>query len=508
MTQEPNAPQSSDNNPTGNTPHHPPSGPAGPQTPPVGQQPGSQQLGQQPRTYTQPIQPAPQQTPQQGPQSVNPNPPAQWMRPAQNPPQGQKMPAQNPRPSGYEYAPQQNPYASQQNPYGQQRPPVSNPPFRGQPNQPYSAQQPPPQQFNPYQQGSQGGYYAPQGPPPNAPAPKKIKRSPIPMIIGLVIVLVVGTFSLIALVVSLTTGTGSSAPSVGSGMFSFGEKIAVLDVGGVLGAGETYPADTERLKALVDKWTENESIKGMVIRVNSPGGAVSATQDLFYSIEKFRATGRPVYTSMGDIAASGGYYIAMASDKVYVNTGTLTGSVGVVLNFYGYEELFGKLGLESRVIKSGEFKDIGSGTRPITDEERALLNTMITDVFEQFFEVVVDGRMEAVQELLAEQKSIETGTTVAAATITRQEVEAHLRQYCDGRIFSGRQALEYGMADQTGTIDQALEDMRTNLGLQPNSPVVLTPSPTPGLFGFFDKQVNALDRFTPGSVHLEFRFTM
>lgn len=328
------------------------------------------------------------------------------------------------------------------------------------------------------------------------------------MIIGIVMVLIIGGFSLIALITSIATTGGGTTKSGGSGMFAFGDKIAILDVGGVLGAGETYAADTERLKALVETWTKNDKIKGMVIRVNSPGGAVSATQDLFYAIEQFKATGRPVYTSMGDIAASGGYYISMASDKVYVNTGTLTGSVGVILNFYGYEELFGKLGLESRVIKSGQFKDIGSGTRPITEEEKALLDTMIKDVFEQFFEVVVEGRMVAVQKLLAEKKSAETGTTVAYTSITKKEVEDHLRQYCDGRIFSGRQALEYGMADENGTLDQALSDMRTKLGLKPGSSVVLTPSPTPGLFGFFDKQVNALDRFTPGSVHMEFRFTM
>jgi protease-4 len=445
------------------------------------------------------------QYPQNPPHSAAGQVPPQGDRPI-NPPQQ----AQAPRPA-YQYPPQYAPQPGQTNPGypgggvpQQGFPGGQRPPMMAQPPQ-YAPQQYTPQQFAP-QQGfppmGQTGFGAQ---PPNAPAPKQIKRSPLPMIIGICLLIGFGLFSLIALITGISASGGGTS---GGGMFAFGDKIAVLELDGALGAGPMYTADTERLRNLVRDWRENDKIKGMIIRVNSPGGAVSATQDLFYEIEQFRATGRPVYTSMGDIAASGGYYVAMASDKVYVNSGTLTGSIGVILSLMGYQELFNKIGLESRVIKSGEFKDIGSGSRPLTEAEKTLLNDMIKDVFEQFFEVVLDSRKEVVREVLASKESQATGTTVTAASITDEQVEAHLRKYCDGRIFSGRQAIEYGMADAEGTFEQALKDMRTNLGLDEQSPVVFTPKPQESLFGFFDRQMNAVQSMSPGTVLLEFRFTL
>jgi len=326
-----------------------------------------------------------------------------------------------------------------------------------------------------------------------------MKRSPVPLVIALVVLGFVGITALVGL-----AGVGASAAGGGSGFsMPFGSKIALLDVEGVLGEGQGYGADTARLKDLVRDWAEDDSVKGMVVRINSPGGAVSATHDLYTAVQEFRAAGKPVYASMGDIAASGGYYMASACDQVYANNGTLTGSVGVILSFWGYKDLAGKIGLEARTIKSGQFKDIGSGSRDLTEEERTLLTDMVKDVFEQFFEIVLDARGESAREALAAKDGRKP------EDVTDEEVEAHLRAYCDGRIFSGRQALEYGFVDHIGTLDDAIAAMRTDLGLSDTSPIAHTPKPhQPGLFGMAKQKMQMIEDAAPGGAKLEYRFSM
>lgn len=385
-------------------------------------------------------------------------------------------------------------------PYGQ--PPVAQPGYGQQPPHGYGAYPPP----------SAAGAARPAY---QAPAPAAIKRSKLPLIIGaglLLLVVIAVAVPLMGLLLSSGGSTTSSSSSSGFAAFNpFGSKIAILEVNGALGEGEayTYQAETGRLKALVDKWTEDDSIKGMLIRINSPGGAVSATQDLHQAIMRFKNgtkdhPGRPVYASMGDVAASGGYYIAMGADEVYVNPGTLTGSVGVIFSLMGYEELFTKVGLESRVIKSGQFKDIGSPTRPMTAAERQLLETMILDVYEQFYEHVRDSRADDVREVIANERGI------SPSEVNDDDVDKHLRAWCDGRIFSGRQAVGYGMADEIGTMDDALAALLKQAKLPPDTATVGTPAPrAPGLFGSIEKGVMGLQQSAlPGSVKLEFRLAM
>jgi protease-4 len=329
-----------------------------------------------------------------------------------------------------------------------------------------------------------------------------MKRSKAPLFVGLAIVGIMGLVALGGLILAASVGSGSS----GGRSFSFsfwGDKVALLEVNGVLGEGPGYTADTAWLADQVRDWTEDSSIKGMVIRVNSPGGAVSATQDLFNVIQEFRDSGRPVMVSMGDIAASGGVYIAMAGDEVYANSGTLTGSVGVILSFYGYKDLLDKIGLEARTIKSGQFKDIGSGTREMTLEEKELLETMIVDVYDQFFEVVLDAREEAARDALAGQRSVK------ASTVSDEEVAAHLKEHCDGRIFSGRQAVELGMVDGLLTIDEVISKMKSDLGLEDSARVVPTRRKPVGLFGPAARALNhTLPRKLDGNVAFEYRFSM
>lgn len=298
-------------------------------------------------------------------------------------------------------------------------------------------------------------------------------------------------------------GTASMSSGTSSGGF-LGDRVAVLEINGVLGEGPGFQADTRRLINQVRAWEKNPRIKAMVLRINSPGGAVSATQDLYHELQNFRDSGRPIVASLGDIAASGGYYAALAADEIYANEGSLTGSIGVIMNFFNFEGLQETIGIHSRSIKSGKFKDIGSGSRAMTLEERELLGELIDDVYEQFLAAVVEGRRGAVQTLLADMLGKDF------ADVTAGEIEEHLRKYSDGRIFSGRQAKEYSMIDSVGTLQQAIDRARELAGLPENAGTTTGPPRPTGLFGGLGALSNSLNSLPAideiGTVRLEYRF--
>ncbi len=455
-----------------------------PPPPPVPpQQEGSRGFAPQPSQQPQqPKGPNPPPSAQPGP----PPPPQQqqspWAGGGQRPPAGpppyqqptQPPPFRGPAPGG-----PQPPYGYQQ-PYGAQPPRGPYPPPGGQYQQPYAP----------------GGY----------PTPPRPRSRIAPVIIGITVLFFVVIFGAFTF---LSSSIGGGTTTGGGGFGFLGEKIAILEVNGMIAEGSGYPADTAALVKQIKAWQDNDSIRGMVVRVNSPGGAVSATQDVYAALNEFRAPDangkkRPIVISMGDVAASGGYYMAMAGDKVYANEGSLTGSVGVIMSFYDYQGLQEKIGVSSRNVKSGKFKDMGSGSRAMTTEEKELLGEMITDVYEQFFDAVVTGRASRVRELLNE-----TDPTA----VTEDEVRSHLSQYCDGRVFSGRQAYEYGMIDEMGTLDEAIEEAATMAGIT-NPDTVSTVKgpikPSPGLFGMTGL-VNKLENLPEqlghaAGVKLEYRF--
>jgi protease IV len=202
-----------------------------------------------------------------------------------------------------------------------------------------------------------------------------------------------------------------------------GERIAVVRVEGViLDATDTL----EELK----KYKENPSVKAILIRINSPGGAVVPSQEIYEEIQKIRKeTGKKIIISMGTLAASGGYYIASASDRIIANPGTLTGSIGVIMELMNIEGLFKKVGLESVIIKSGSMKDVGSPFRAMTPEERAYLQNVMDDVHGQFIDAVAKGR-----------------------GMTHEDV----KQLADGRVFTGRQAMEHKLVDELGDFEDAV----------------------------------------------------
>ena len=173
----------------------------------------------------------------------------------------------------------------------------------------------------------------------------------------------------------------------------------------------------------------NNKVKGILLRVNSPGGTVPTSQELYEAVLKLKEKGKPVVVSMGDVAASGGYYVSCAADRVVANPGTLTGSIGVIINLMNFKGLADKIGVTPAVIKSGEFKDIASPYRPMTQAEHDILQALIMDSYDQFTTAVSKGR----------KLPIET-----------------VKKIADGRIYSGRQAQKLGLVDELGTYSDAI----------------------------------------------------
>lgn len=219
-----------------------------------------------------------------------------------------------------------------------------------------------------------------------------------------------------------------------------GEKVGVIEVQGVIVSSK------KTIEQLVD-FRKDRSIKAIVLRVESPGGGVGPSQEIFQEVKKAVAV-KPVIVSMGSVAASGGYYIAAPARRILANPGTLTGSIGVIMEFTNWQELLDKLGLESHVVKSGRYKDIGSPVRPMTAEDRKILQDLIDDVHQQFITSVSEGRKMAVEE-------VET--------------------LADGRIFTGRQALEAGLVDELGNLQDAVAVAAEMAGIEGEPKVVYPP---------------------------------
>jgi protease-4 len=168
----------------------------------------------------------------------------------------------------------------------------------------------------------------------------------------------------------------------------------------------------------------------VVLRVNSPGGVVAPTQEIFAAIQRARKAGKPVVASLGAVAASGGYYVAVAADRIYANPGTLTGSIGVVMQLANLEGLLKKVGVEYVVVKAGAYKDVGNFARTMSPEERRMLQALLDDVYSQFVEAVSEGRGLEKKDVLA---------------------------FAEGRIYSGQQALALKMVDELGGFEDAVE---------------------------------------------------
>jgi protease-4 len=223
------------------------------------------------------------------------------------------------------------------------------------------------------------------------------------------------------------------------------DKVAVLPVvGQISSAGSdafgVQTATPETLRNQLRQAERDDSVKAVVIEVNSPGGGVVASDRMRESIQEFKEeTEKPVVVSMGDTAASGGYYIATVADEIVANENTLTGSLGVIFSYFNFAEAAEEYGIEQEVVKSGPYKDIGSPTREPTEEELQILQAYVNDAYDSFVGVIVEGR-----------------------GLSEEEV----RELADGRIYSGQQAEALGLVDALGNLESAAEVARDLAGVE------------------------------------------
>lgn len=219
---------------------------------------------------------------------------------------------------------------------------------------------------------------------------------------------------------------------------AFGDKIAVVELKGPIGSSELV---VSQLK----KFRDNRSVKAILLRIESPGGAVVPSQEMYEEVKKTRAQGKPVIVSMGSVAASGGYYVSCGATKIVANRGTLTGSIGVISQFVQIEELLNKIGVGSATVKTGKYKDSGSPFRKFSDEDRKYWETLINDTYKQFLTVVEQERHIPHEKLLS---------------------------IADGRVFSGEQAFQLGLVDTLGTYEDAIRIASDMVGIRGEPTIV------------------------------------
>ncbi len=284
-------------------------------------------------------------------------------------------------------------------------------------------------------------------------------------IVGVLLFLTVGMIALVLLIgpggSDRGSGGGSAAPPEtfrekyvsGAGP----DKVAVLPVVGTISTTTTptsAAATPETLRDQLRQAEEDESVKAVVLEVDSPGGGVVPTDEMHRSIQEFKeTTGLPVVISMGQTAASGGYYIATAADRIVANESTLTGSLGVIFSYLNFAEAADEYGIEQEVVKSGPFKDIGSSTREPTEEELEILQSYVDESYDGFVEVIVEGR-----------------------GLPEDEV----RELADGRVYSGLQAESLGLVDEIGGLERAAE-VSTELAGLDDATVVRYQKRAPGI---------------------------
>lgn len=250
------------------------------------------------------------------------------------------------------------------------------------------------------------------------------------LLLAFLIVFGVGGVGL-ALVTAAVGGGGTLGPHVG--LIDLSGEISDQSSRSLTG-GSTFGA--RDFIAAVEAAQKDETIKAVVIRINSPGGSAAASQEMYQAVRRLEAK-KPVVCSMGDLAASGGYYVATACDKIYANGSTLTGSIGVISEFMNFQSLFQRFGVTQEVIKSGKFKDIGNYSRAMTPDERKIFQAMNLGIYNQFVDDVVAGRSKAPNGKLT---------------------KAQVLKLADGRVYTGLQAKANHLIDAIGGLYDASHD--------------------------------------------------
>lgn len=259
------------------------------------------------------------------------------------------------------------------------------------------------------------------------------RSSKIGILVAVIVVLMV--LAGLTLAVVLATVGGGSAPL-------WGERIALLEIDGVIDDDLDYLEQIRKLR-------RDASVKGFLVVINSPGGVVGPSQSIYRELKRIRdEDGIPVIATIGGVGASGGYYVALGADSIYVLPGSLTGSIGVVMEIPQVQELMDRIGIEMEVVKSAQYKDIGSPFRPFQPDDREVLQGLVQDVYAQFVTVVAEERGLPLEEV---------------------------RRLADGRIYSGQQALAAGLVDRIGNLNDALAAAGRMAGLGDDPRIIRPP---------------------------------
>jgi protease-4 len=280
--------------------------------------------------------------------------------------------------------------------------------------------------------------------------------------------LIVGTIATVALAFFVVNVAMSGDEM---GFASLHGRVGLVELVGEISESETVVDQLDRMQ-------RDPTVKAVVMRLDSPGGGVAASQEIYDAVRRLRDDGKPVVASMAGVAASGAYYVACAADSIVANPGTLTGSIGVIMSFPNTEELFRKVGVKFETIKTGKFKDVGSMWRPMTDDERTLLQEVLGNVYDQFVDAIVEGRGMAKEDILP---------------------------YADGRIFSGDQALDYGFVDRLGSLEDAIEMASDMAGIEGKPSVVRKERRRVNVLDFFDEKMNPMKQLLGSGPRLEYR---
>ncbi len=246
-------------------------------------------------------------------------------------------------------------------------------------------------------------------------------------------------------------GNGDGGIAVGPVYAGARPAVGVIEINGMIVGGKSSSSlfgggytGSQTVMAQIRQVSRNPNIKALVLRINSPGGTPAASQEIAEEVARLKNSGVKVVTSMSDVAASGAYWIAASSDRIVANPGTITGSIGVIIQTRNYQGLFNKIGIEGQTFKSGAYKDMGSTDRPVSEEEMKIFQSMVDDTYQQFIDVVARNRKlspEAVHRL-------------------------------NGRVLTGRQAVKEGLVDQLGNFYDALSVAGEISGLGKNPRVV------------------------------------
>ena len=265
------------------------------------------------------------------------------------------------------------------------------------------------------------------------------KKRPI---LTVLVILGVTALFLGTVMIIVLTWSGSSSN------LSFGQKIAVIKIEGTI-------RDSGQVLQQLINFKKDKRVKAIILRINSPGGGVSPSQEIYREVRRTIRT-KKVIASLGGLAASGGYYIASAANKIVASPGTITGSIGVIMEFIQVQDLLKKIGVGLEVLKVGEFKDTGSPHRKMSEKERELMKRMMTDIQNQFINAVARGRNLPVEKV---------------------------KEIADGRVFSGARARELGLVDMLGNFRDAIELAKKMSGIKGDVTLVYPKRDRAGLWG-------------------------